>query len=118
MSIDRVATRSHVEPRLAVTFEPVVKIVLVLVIGLGFDRFLERGHCEYRAPRKTRYAAASYAMERPGGRASIAGARLRERGLGVEISPGGPPPKSWSTFIVMKTEDQRWRLSDTNRKRL
>ncbi len=27
-------------------------------------------------------------MERPSGRACIAGASLRERGLGIEISPG------------------------------
>ena len=29
----------------------------------------------------------------------------------------GHPPLSWSTVIVRKTEDQRWRISDTNRKR-
>lgn len=33
----------------------------------------------------------------------------------AEVS--GPPPLIWSTVIVRKTEDQRWRLSDTNRKR-
>ncbi|WP_230210094.1 hypothetical protein, partial [Solemya velum gill symbiont] len=28
-----------------------------------------------------------------------------------------PPPISWSTLMMRKTEDQKWESSDTNRKR-
>ena len=42
--------------------------------------------------------------------AKVIAAFQRDHGL-------GPPPLIWSTVIGRKTEDQRWRLSDTNRKR-
>jgi len=37
-------------------------------------------------------------MERPGVRQSIAGARLRERGLGIEMRPGADRPVARLNF--------------------
>ncbi|OOZ42884.1 hypothetical protein BOW37_12620, partial [Solemya velum gill symbiont] len=35
----------------------------------------------------------------------------------VAILSADPPPISWSTLMMRKTEDQKWESSDTNRKR-